>query len=82
MSTRSDRQLAPVRRARKRGRWRRALERARRAVLRAHQVRVEVGEVFRALRPIERVRALRIEPGRRGLEARLRGVLVWCGGRG
>jgi hypothetical protein len=70
-----------ARRARERGQRRRALERARRAVLRARQVRVEVGEVHRALRPNERVHALKLEASERGLEARCQGVVVWRGGR-
>ena len=81
MSSRRERQLTPVRRARERGQWRRALERARRLVLRARQVGVELDEALGALRPIERVRALQLRAGLRGLEARVGGVLVWRGGR-
>lgn len=80
--TSRERQLTPLRRARERGQRRRALERARRVVLRARQVRVDLGKVLCALRPIERVRALKVKAGLRGLEARLHGVLVWWGGGG
>ncbi len=81
MSPRRDRQLARVRRMRLRGQRRRALERARRAVLRRRQVRAEVLEVWRELAPLERVRRLLLTRTPRGFEVSFRAVVVWRGGR-
>jgi len=70
-----------VRRIRERAGRRRALDRARRMVLRRRQVRAEVLDVFKELLPRERVRALQLKHGLRGWEAQFREVPVWCGGR-
>ncbi|MEP7124715.1 MAG: hypothetical protein ABJE95_27550 [Byssovorax sp.] len=82
MSPRVERHLSPVRRARLRGQRRRALERARRAVLRRGQVQLEVREILVELSPVARVRALEVERGVWGWEVRFqRALLVWRGGR-
>ncbi|MEO5730788.1 MAG: hypothetical protein ABI134_35230 [Byssovorax sp.] len=81
MSTRRERQLDPVRRAREHGQRRRALERARRLVLRRRQARVEVGDVLAELVPRDRVREVRIERGQKGWQASFRGMVIWSGGR-